>query len=98
MLADVDVATRVNVHMPWFGKTGSRRTQNATGSRRIVVLQCGSVNPPKHPWKQKDLHESFYVFTPSSEPAAPSADSPTNAVKQHASNPARAWSYALAVS
>jgi hypothetical protein len=45
MLADVDVATRVNVHMPWFGRTGSQLTQGAPGGARIVLLRCGSVNP-----------------------------------------------------
>lgn len=42
MLADVDVATRVNVHMPWFVRTGSQPTRCA-GRRahcRAALRKC----------------------------------------------------------
>ncbi|RAO74807.1 hypothetical protein CA260_18525 [Dyella jiangningensis] len=45
MLADVDVATRVNVHMPWVDRTEATEGETAPGGAQIVLLRCGSVNP-----------------------------------------------------
>ena len=45
MLADVDVATRVNVHMPWLVRTEARSAVTAPAGAGIVVLRCGSVKP-----------------------------------------------------
>ena len=47
MLADVDVATRVNVHMPWLVRTEARSAIDAPVGACIVMLQCKGVNPPK---------------------------------------------------
>jgi len=45
MLADVDVATRVNVHMPWVDRTEATEGETAPGGAQIVLLRCSSVNP-----------------------------------------------------
>jgi hypothetical protein len=45
MRADVDVATRVNVHMPWVDRTEATLGRVTPGGGRIVLLRCGSVNP-----------------------------------------------------
>ncbi len=50
MLADVDVATRVNVHMPWVDRTEATDGHVAPGGARIVLLRCGSVNPVTGLW------------------------------------------------
>jgi len=54
MLADVDVATRVNVHMPWVDRTEA--TWGVTpGSGRIVLLRCASVKSVTGNWGRKLL-------------------------------------------
>lgn len=45
MLADVDVATRVNVHMPWLVRTEARPAKTAPVGAGIVLLRCESVKP-----------------------------------------------------
>jgi hypothetical protein len=43
MLADVDVATRVNVHMPWLSSDRGPAGHVAPVGACIVMLRCGSV-------------------------------------------------------
>jgi len=45
MLADVDVATRVNVHMPWLVRTEARPARMAPVGAGIVLLRCETVKP-----------------------------------------------------
>jgi hypothetical protein len=47
MRADVDVATRVNVHMPWLVSDRGPVGRSAPLGACIVMLQCKGVNPLK---------------------------------------------------
>jgi hypothetical protein len=66
MLADVDVATRVNVHMPWLSSDRGPSGHDAPVGACIVMLQRKAVNPLQHGFIhvcKHDVHDAEDVRT-----------------------------------